>query len=248
MRYTNYQRNREKAVQVKRIRKTRAFACMVGITKQKHTKKMSTNDILKQIFKADKAEHFTPSETRLLFVLLSIHTERANEKGEFCATLDEVCKRYGSKDKNHIRKIRDYLCEIGVFSCFTSPRKPSIYKFNGYKNIPNKNIPNNGYKNIPLTDQKTENQSESDTTESEPQKTTPFKAATPQGKTLYYSTEENAREAQGFCSSVCSLLMGEPLQKVEAFFTSWATENTNKKLPFLLVRNFDIQSTYYYSK
>lgn len=244
MRYTNYQRNREKDVQVKRIRKTRAFACMVGITKQKHTKKMSTNDILKQIFKADKAEHFTPSETRLLFVLLSIHTERANEKGEFCATLDEVCKRYGTNNKAHVLKVRKSLVEKEFVKCTTINGILSNYEF--LSSI--KNHTASSDKNVTLTDQQTENPNNPRLTTDEPQKATSFKAATPQGKTLYYSTEENARAAQSFCSSVCSLLMGEPLQKVEAFFTSWATENTNKTIPFLLVRNFDIQSTYYYSK
>ena len=114
---------------------------------------MEVTTILKAFLKADREQPHTPSETRLYFALLGLFQERANEKGQFVATLDEVCKRYGTTNKKHIRQTRETLCKKGILICTTKQRFSSVYTFAiGYKNVPTqgyKNVPTQGYKNVP---------------------------------------------------------------------------------------------------
>lgn len=113
---------------------------------------MEVTTILKAFLKADREQPHTPSETRLYFALLGLFQERANEKGQFSATLDEVCKRYGTTNKKHIRQTRETLCKKGILICTTKQRFSSVYTFAiGCKNAPTqgyKNVPTNGSKNI----------------------------------------------------------------------------------------------------
>lgn len=114
---------------------------------------MEVTKILKAFLKADRKQPHTPSETRLYFALLGLFQERANEKGQFAATLDEVCKRYGTNNKKHIRQTRETLCKKGLVKYSVTDGKTSIYVLVcGYKNVPTqgyKNVPTNGYKNVP---------------------------------------------------------------------------------------------------
>ena len=90
---------------------------------------MEETKILKAFLKADREQPHTPSETRLYFALLGLFQERANEKGQFAATLDEVCKRYGTTNKKHIRQTRETLCKKGILICATKQRFSSVYTF-----------------------------------------------------------------------------------------------------------------------
>lgn len=98
---------------------------------------MEVTKILKAFLKADRKQPHTPSETRLYFALLGLFQERANEKGQFSATLDEVCKRYGTTYKKHIRQTRETLCKKGLVKYSVTGSKSSIYVLVcGNENIP----------------------------------------------------------------------------------------------------------------
>lgn len=90
---------------------------------------MDITKILKTILKNDKVNAYTSSETRLLFALIGLYEERANEKGQFVATLEEVCKRYGTTCKTHLLKIREALSKKGIIKCSTTQSKSSTYAF-----------------------------------------------------------------------------------------------------------------------
>ena len=90
---------------------------------------MDITKILKTILQNDKLKMYSASETRLLFALMGLYQERANEKGQFVATLDEVCKRYGTTCKTHLLKIREALSKKGIIKCSTTQSKSSTYTF-----------------------------------------------------------------------------------------------------------------------
>ena len=193
---------------------------------------MEVTTILKAFLKADREQPHTPSETRLYFALLGLFQERADEKGQFTATLDEVCKRYGTTYKKHIRKTRETLCKKGVIKYAITKCKSSIYTFVcGYKNIPTqgyKNIPEIGNKNVP-----TFNKEDVPTLSStpEPRKRKVFEASTPFGK-MEYHTEEAAREASIFCEKAMRQLYStNKLKEIQAFCLYWLAEDKKTKKP-----------------
>lgn len=87
---------------------------------------MEITKILKTILKNDKVNAYTSSETRLLFALMGLYEERANEKGQFVATLEEVCKRYGTTCKTHLLKIRETLSKKGIPYRSSSQKRSNI--------------------------------------------------------------------------------------------------------------------------
>ena len=208
---------------------------------------MEVTKILKAFLKADRKQPHTPSETRLYFALLGLFQERANEKGQFAATLDEVCKRYGTTYKKHIRQTREALCKKGLVKYFVTDRKTSIYVLVcGYENIPTQgyeNIPTQGYENIPTLGNKniTTNGNENIPTFSEedvptfstpkPRKRKVFEASTPFGK-MEYRTEEAAREASIFCEkAIRQFYSTNKLKEIQAFCLHWLAEDKKTKKP-----------------
>lgn len=220
---------------------------------------MEVTTILKAFLKADREQPHTPSETRLYFALLGLFQERADEKGQFVATLDDVCKRYGTTCKKHIRKTRETLCKKGIIQYFVTDCKSSIYVLvDGYKNIPTqgyKNITTDWYKDIPaiVTDlykniptidkedipkfgkedipkfDKEDIPTLSSTPE--PRKRKTFAASTPFGK-IEYHTEEAAREASIFCEKAMRQLYStNKLKEIQAFCLHWLAEDKKTKKP-----------------
>ena len=177
---------------------------------------METTKILKAFLRTDKEQPHTPSETRLFFTLLGLFQERANEQGQFVATLDEVCKRYGTTYKNHIRKTRETLCKKGVVQYFVTERNTSVYTFiQGYKNIPVQ-----GYKNVPV-------KSSTQTTK----ESKIFEASTPFGK-IPYHTQEAARNAPIFCKNAMDLFCTiATLKEIQKFCLYWLREDERTQKP-----------------
>ena len=185
---------------------------------------MEVTKILKAFLKADREQPHTPSETRLYFALLGLFQERANEKGQFAATLEEVCKRYGTNNKTHICKTRETLCKKGILICTTKQRFSSVYTFAiGNKNVPtigNKNVPTIGKEDIPTL-----------SNTPEPRKRKTFAASTQFGK-MEYHTEEAAREASIFCEKAMRQLYStNKLKEIQAFCLHWLTEDKKTKKP-----------------
>ena len=185
---------------------------------------MEVTKIFKAFLKADRKQPHTPSETRLYFALLGLFQERANEKGQFAATLDEVCKRYGTNNKNHILQTRETLCKKGVLICTTKQRFSSVYTFV----VGNKNVPTIGNKNVPTI-------SSTPTT----QESKVFAASTPFGK-IEYHTEEAAREASIFCeNAIRQFYSTNKLKVIQAFCLHWLQEDKKTKKPlFKTKQNF----------
>ena len=193
---------------------------------------MEVTTILKAFLKADREQPHTPSETRLYFALLGLFQERANEKGQFVATLEEVCKRYGTNNKTHILQTRETLCKKGILICTTKQRFSSVYTFVvGNKNVPtsgNKNVPTEWYKNVP-TFSKEDIPTFSSTPK--PRKRKVFAASTPFGK-MEYHTEEAAREASIFCEKAMRQLYStNKLKEIQAFCLHWLAEDKKTKKP-----------------
>lgn len=180
---------------------------------------MKAQTILENIFKQDKQQPLKASETRFVFVLLEIFNERADEQGTFCATLNEICKRYGTQNKNQVLKVRKSLVGKKVIKCTTINGILSNYEFASSN------------KNITTSRQKKEVQ------------ITPFKVVTPLGKTLYLSNEDNKKSAEEFCNVCCSSLMGETPQQIENFFVFWTREENNTLL-YKTIQNFNILSKF----
>ena len=200
---------------------------------------MEVTTILKAFLKADREQPHTPSETRLYFALLGLFQERANEKGQFVATLDEVCKRYGTTNKKHIRQTRETLCKKGILICTTKQRFSSVYTFAiGCKNAPTqgyKNVPTQGY-DIPTFDKEdipTFDKEDIPTLSSTPEhrKRKVFAASTPFGK-MEYRTEEAAREASIFCEkAIRQFYSTNKLKEIQAFCLYWLAEDKKTKKP-----------------
>lgn len=217
---------------------------------------MEVTKILKAFIKADREQPHTPSETRLYFALLGLFQERANEKGQFVATLEEVCKRYGTTCKTHLLQIRETLCKKGLVKYSVTDRKTSIYVLvcsnenittignenittQGYKNIPTqgyKNVPTIGNKNVPTID-KEDIPTLSSTPK--PRKRKVFAASTPFGK-MEYHTEEAAHEASIFCEKAMRQLYStNKLKEIQAFCLHWLAEDKKtKKPPFKTKQEF----------
>lgn len=200
---------------------------------------MEVTKILKAFLKADRMQPHTPSETRLYFALLGLFQERANENGQFTATLDEVCKRYGTTCKKHIRQTRETLCKKGVIQYSVTDCKSCIYVLvDGYKNIPTqgyKNIPTIGNKNVPTIgkeDVPTFDKEDVPTTNTTtPRKRKVFEASTPFGK-MEYHTEEAAREASIFCEKAMRQFYStNKLKEIQAFCLHWLAEDKKTKKP-----------------
>ena len=192
---------------------------------------MEVTKILKAFLKADRKQPHTPSETRLYFALLGLFQERANEKGQFAATLDEVCKRYGTNNKKHIRQTRETLCKKGLVKYSVTGSNSSIYVLVcGYKNVPiqgYKNVPTNGNENI--TTNGNENIQTLGITTHRKRKV--FAASTPFGK-MEYHTEEAAREASIFCEkAIRQLYSTNKLKEIQAFCLHWLPEDKKTKKP-----------------
>ena len=209
---------------------------------------MEVTKILKAFLKADREQPHTPSETRLYFALLGLFQERANEKGQFVATLDEVCKRYGTTCKTHLLQIRETLCKKGLVKYSVTGSKTSIYVLvcsnenittQGYKNVPtnsNENITTNSNENIPKfgkEDVPTFSKEDIPTLSStpKPRKRKVFEASTPFGK-MEYHTEEAAREASIFCEKAMRQLYStNKLKEIQAFCLHWLAEDKKTKKP-----------------
>ena len=201
---------------------------------------MEVTTILKAFLKADREQPHTPSETRLYFALLGLFQERADEKGQFVATLEEVCKRYGTNNKTHILQTRETLCKKGILICTTKQRFSSVYTFVvGNKNVPtigNKNVPTDLYEDITADlyeDIPTFGKEDVPTLSStpEPRKRKVFAASTPFGK-IEYHTEEAAREASIFCEKAMQQLYStNKLKEIQAFCLHWLAEDKKTKKP-----------------
>lgn len=217
---------------------------------------MEITKILKTILQNDKLEKYSASETRLLFALMGLYQERANEKGQFVATLDEVCKRYGTTCKTHLLKIREALSKKGVIKCSTTQSKSSIYTFivsNKFSTIEsNKNsttYSNNfsttqgnkisttqGNKNSTTDSNKfstIESNKNSTSSSSTPttQESKIFEASTPFGK-IQYHTEVAAKNAPIFCQYVMDLFCTKAtLKEIQKFCLYWLKEDEITKQP-----------------
>ena len=182
---------------------------------------MEITKILKTILQNDKLEKYSASETRLLFALMGLYQERANEQGQFVATLDEVCKRYGTTCKTHLLKIREALSKKGIIKCSTTQSKSSTYTFivgNNFSTTQgNKNSTTDSNKfsttdsnNFSTTDSNNfstiESNKNSTSSSSTPttQESKIFEASTPFGK-IQYHTEAAAKNAPIFCRYVMGL-------------------------------------------
>ena len=185
---------------------------------------METTKILKAFLRTDKEQPHTPSETRLFFTLLGLFQERANEKGQFVATLDEVCKRYGTTCKTHLLKIRETLSKKGIIKCSTTQSKSSIYAFI----VSNKNstIDSNKFS----TTQGNKNSTTSSSTPTT-QESKIFEALTPFGK-IQYHTEAAAKNAPIFCQYVMDLFCTKAtLKEIQKFCLYWLKEDEITKQP-----------------
>lgn len=209
--------------------------------------------ILEAFLQEDKKQAFTPSQTRLFLLLLSFAkeraNERANERGYFPISIEELCKRYGTKNKKQIRKTRNELCERKTITYKqTTATNTTLYKIkivnpNRYKNAPNKtnfdsenevggykNAPVNPYENVPIK---------------KDDKSTEFEALTPLGGSVFFTTQESVTQARAFFYSCCNKLQNKDPQRVDAFFRFWVTENEDGKLKYLdKGGNFDIVTEY----
>lgn len=209
---------------------------------------MEITKILKTILKNDKVKAYTSSETRLLFALMGLYQERANEKGQFVATLEEVCKRYGTTCKTHLLKIREALSKKGVIKYSTTKSKSSIYAFivsnkfsttQGNKNSTtdsNKNSTTDSNKfstiesNKNSTTQGNKNSTSSSSTPTT-QESKIFEASTPFGK-IQYHTEAAAKNAPIFCQYVMDLFCTKAtLKEIQKFCLYWLKEDEITKQP-----------------
>lgn len=193
---------------------------------------MDITKILKTILRNDKLEKYSASETRLLFALMGLYQERANEKGQFVATLDEVCKRYGTTCKTHLLKIREALSKKGIIKCSTTQSKSSTYAFivsnkisttdsNNFSTIEsNKNSTTQGNKN-----------STSSSSTPTTQESKIFEASTPFGK-IQYHTEAAAKNAPIFCKYVMDLFCTTAtLKEIQKFCLYWLKEDERTQKP-----------------
>ena len=192
---------------------------------------MEVTKILKAFLKADREQPHTPSETRLYFALLGLFQERANEKGQFSATLDEVCKRYGTTCKTHLLQTRETLCKKGLVKYSVTGSKTSIYVLV----CSNENITTNGNENITTQGYDIPTFSKEDiptfSSTPEPRKRKVFEASTPFGK-MEYHTEEAAREASIFCEKAMRQLYStNKLKEIQAFCLHWLAEDKKMKKP-----------------
>ena len=201
---------------------------------------MDITNILKTILKNDKVTAYTSSETRLLFALMGLYQERANEKGQFVATLEEVCKRYGTTCKTHLLKIREALSKKGVIKYSTTKAKSSTYKFiisNKFSTTQsNKNSTTDSNKNSTIESNKnstTQCNKNSTTSSSTPttQESKIFEASTPFGK-IQYHTEAAAKNAPIFCQYVMDLFCTKAtLKEIQKFCLYWLKEDERTKQP-----------------
>ena len=193
---------------------------------------MEITKILRTILQNDKLEKYSASETRLLFALMGLYQERANEKGQFVATLDEVCKRYGTTCKTHLLKIRETLSKKGVIKCSTTQSKSSTYTFI----ISNKFSTTQGNKNSTTDSNKfSTTQGNKNSTSSSSTPTTKeskiFEASTPFGK-IQYHTEAAAKNAPIFCQYVMDLFCTKAtLKEIQKFCLYWLKEDEITKQP-----------------
>lgn len=209
---------------------------------------MDITKILKTILKNDKVKAYTSSETRLLFALMGLYQERANKKGQFVATLDEVCKRYGTTCKTHLLKIRETLSKKGIIKCSTTQSKSSTYtfiisnKFNTIESNKNSTTESNknsttdsnnfsttqGNKNSTIDSNKNSTSSSSTPTT---QESKIFEASTPFGK-IQYHTQEAARNAPIFCKNAMDLFCTKAtLKEIQKFCLYWLKEDEITKQP-----------------
>lgn len=192
---------------------------------------MKLQTIFEEIAKQDKQQPLTTSETRFIFVLLQIFNEKADEKGMFCATLNDLCKRYGTSNKNQIVKVRKSLVKKGIIKNTITNGNSSIYEFISS----NKNVTTSGNKNVTTSSNKNVTTNE--------QNTTPFKVVTPLGNVVYVSSKENQSEAATLCNSICSLLMGNEPKQIESFFVFWVKEK-NGILLYKTKQNFNVPNEF----
>lgn len=217
---------------------------------------MTTQQILKRLFEADNGTHFTPTETRLLFVLLKLHEERANEAGEFAATLREVCELYGTTKRDYIIAIRKYLSENNIIQCKTEERKKSVYTFVlGIPRETNKGdekVASGGYKretNETPTDEAATKpeaatgKASTTKTEAKPE-AKPFAVTTPTGKVARYRTSKAADTARALCDDITRLLPDKKPEAVGRFFDFWATETDSGALYFETVKCFNVRDAF----
>lgn len=201
---------------------------------------MDITKILKTILQNDKLKTYSASETRLLFALMGLYQERANEKGQFVATLDEVCKRYGTTCKTHLLKIREALSKKGIIKCSTTQSKSSTYTFivgNNFSTTDSNKISttdsNNfsttqGNKNSTIESNKNSTSSSSTPTT---QESKIFEASTPFGK-IQYHTEAAAKNAPIFCQYVMDLFCTKAtLKEIQKFCLYWLKEDEITKQP-----------------
>lgn len=201
---------------------------------------MDITKILKTILQNDKLEKYSASETRLLFALMGLYQERANKKGQFVATLDEVCKRYGTTCKTHLLKIRETLSKKGVIKCSTTQSKSSTYTFiisNKFSTTDsNKNSTTDSNKFSTTQGNKfstIESNKNSTTSSSTPttQESKIFEASTPFGK-IQYHTEAAAKNAPIFCKNVMDLFCTKAtLKEIQKFCLYWLKEDEITKQP-----------------
>lgn len=193
---------------------------------------MEITKILKAILQNDKLEKYSASETRLLFALMGLYQERANEKGQFVATLDEVCKRYGTTCKTHLLKIRETLSKKGVIKYSTTKSKSSTYtfiisnKFSTTQGNKNSTTDSNKFSTIESNKNSTSSSSTPTTQESKI-----FEASTPFGK-IQYHTEAAAKNAPIFCQYVMDLFCTKAtLKEIQKFCLYWLKEDEITKQP-----------------
>lgn len=201
---------------------------------------MDITKILKTILKNDKVKAYTSSETRLLFALMGLYQERANEKGQFVATLDEVCKRYGTTCKTHLLKIRETLSKKGVIKCSTTQSKSSTYafivsnKFSTIESNKNSTTDSNNFSTTQGNKNSTIESNKNSTTSSSTQTTQEskiFEASTPFGK-IQYHTEAAAKNAPIFCKYVMDLFCTKAtLKEIQKFCLYWLKEDEITKQP-----------------
>ena len=201
---------------------------------------MDITKILKTILKNDKVNAYTSSETRLLFALMGLYQERANEKGQFVATLEEVCKRYGTTCKTHLLKIRETLNKKGVIKYSTTKSKSSTYtfiisnKFSTTQGNKNSTTDSNKFSTIESNKNSTTQGNKNSTSSSSTpttQESKIFEASTPFGK-IQYHTEAAAKNAPIFCQYVMDLFCTKAtLKEIQKFCLYWLKEDEITKQP-----------------
>lgn len=201
---------------------------------------MEITNILKTILKNDKVKAYTSSETRLLFALMGLYQERANEKGQFIANLDEVCKRYGTTCKTHLLKIREALSKKGIIKCSTTQSKSSTYtfiisnKFSTTQGNKNSTTDSNKFSTIESNKNSTTQGNKNSTSSSSTpttQESKIFEASTPFGK-IQYHTEAAAKNAPIFCQYVMDLFCTKAtLKEIQKFCLYWLKEDEITKQP-----------------